>query len=169
MYVYDSFLFFFNSKNPPQGLQFFCYFWNVRYVSCRFVFSFFFPPLSPFTGWVRVFSASLEILLAWHAFQPGLNILTFFVYGSFCDREPMYGEHEMRMKALHSTFPLHFPVLAKSLLARASWQGPWICQVFQRQQQWPSFPRFFPCARCKGKQCKAPSFQVWDQDCSHIP
>lgn len=87
--------------------------------------------LSPITGWVKIFSASLEILIAWRAFQPAPNILLFFVCGSSCAHESVRGEHEMRVEALHSTFPLHFPVLAKSLLARHSWQGLRIWQVFR--------------------------------------
>lgn len=87
--------------------------------------------LQPFTGWLKIFSASLEILTAWHVFQPGPNILLFFVCGSSCAHESVRGEHEMRAEALHSTFPLHFPVLAKSLLPRDFWQGMSICQVFR--------------------------------------
>lgn len=87
--------------------------------------------LSPSMGWVKIFSASLEILTAWRAFQPEPNILLFFVRESSCAHESVRSKHEMWVEALHSTFPLHSPVLAKSLLARASWQGLWIRQVFR--------------------------------------
>lgn len=104
--------------------------------------------ISPFKGWAKISSVSIEILIAWQAIQPGRNIL-FFVCGSCCPHESVQGEHEMWGEALYSTFPLHFPVLAKSLLARHFWQGMWICQLFRWSSSSQKFIWFFPAQNPK--------------------
>lgn len=61
------------------------------------------------------------------------------MFGSSCAHESVRGEHEMRVEALHSTFLLQFPFLAKILLARSSWQGLLICQVFRWRSSGQAF------------------------------
>lgn len=105
--------------------------------------------ISPFNGWVKISSGPLEILIVWQAFQPRPNILLFFVCGSCCPHESVQGKHEMRVETLYSTFPLHFPVLAKGLFARHFWQGLLICQHFRWSSSGQKFLRFFPAQNQK--------------------